>query len=113
MKHFDAVVTDYSSIIFDYLLTGKPILTVGMDKGTDFDYSLIPDGDSFRYVFNHENVTDVFKHALFADDQQNARQKVCDLIFESDNQMANRSIAEKIIHIYDIETAQKHQIEIF
>jgi CDP-glycerol glycerophosphotransferase len=113
MKYFDAVVTDYSSIIFDYLLTGKPILTVGMDKGTDFDYTLIPGGDSFRYIFNHENVADVFRHALFDDDQQDARQKVRDLIFESDDGKANSSIAEKIIHIYDVETAQKHQIEIF
>lgn len=112
MRHFDAIVTDYSSIIFDYLLVDKPILTVGQDKGTDFDYSLIPNGDSFRYSFADNSVAEVFSHALFRDDQHAGRQKTRSCIFESDDAGANQSIAEKIIHIYNTEMKLRDVIDV-
>lgn len=112
LKQFDAMVTDYSSIIFDYLLLDKPILTVDIEQGADFDYSMLPTGDGFRYSFNAKNVADVFDAALNKDNKHSARQQLAKYIFPTDNYRACAEISEKIIHLYEKYVAQKGTLEI-
>ncbi|WP_129339094.1 CDP-glycerol glycerophosphotransferase family protein [Cellulomonas endophytica] len=46
MFRFGALVTDYSSILFDFLLTGNPVLTVELGEHQSFepDFGLVPPG---------------------------------------------------------------------
>ena len=53
LKHADVLVTDYSSIYFDYILTGKPIIFFDYDlkeylhdsREMYFDYNSVTPGD--------------------------------------------------------------------
>ncbi len=67
LRRFRALVTDYSSIMFDFLLTGRPLLTLASTAASTVefepDYSLVPPGD-FRMEFTAETFGDVLASAL-------------------------------------------------
>jgi CDP-glycerol glycerophosphotransferase len=87
LSRFDALVTDYSSIMFDFLHTGKPVL--GLDIAPDAhqnfepDFSLIPQGE-FRHRFTPETMDREFKAALFEDTLQDGRIAMREQLFETD-----------------------------
>ncbi|HBI6863031.1 TPA: CDP-glycerol glycerophosphotransferase family protein [Enterobacter cloacae] len=88
MRHFDVLVTDYSSIMFDFLLTGKPVMRLDFNGQThrsfEPDFTLVPDVD-FAWLFTDENVEEVLNNALYRDDKQALRKKMVDLLFPGDN----------------------------
>jgi CDP-glycerol glycerophosphotransferase len=112
MSKFDAVITDYSSIIFDYILTEKPILTTDIHKGLDYDYAMLPDGDSFRYIITKENTAEVLNKALFNDDKKHHRQQVKKYLFHTENRQANMDVAQKIVAIFEHDTLMKNKLNI-
>jgi CDP-glycerol glycerophosphotransferase len=87
MSRFSALATDYSSIMFDFLLTGKPVLTLDLQPGDhqsyEPDYSLVPEGD-FRIPYTSETFGAKLKRALFDDKGREARLAYARQVFDAD-----------------------------
>jgi len=86
MSKFDAMITDYSSIMFDFLLTHRPIFTFNtrtqVSYGFEPDYSLIPEGN-FRYDFTAENFETVLDKNLTTHPLQDEQRKLSAQLFET------------------------------
>lgn len=86
MSQFDAMITDYSSIMFDFLLTHRPIFTFNtrtqVSYGFEPDYSLIPDG-AFRYEFETDNFESVVEKNLADHPLHAAQRKLSAELFET------------------------------
>jgi CDP-glycerol glycerophosphotransferase (TagB/SpsB family) len=86
MSAFDAMITDYSSIMFDFLLTHRPIFTFNtrtqVSYGFEPDYSLIPEGN-FRYDFTAENFEAVLDRNLADHPLQADQRKLSAALFET------------------------------
>lgn len=101
LTRFDALITDYSSIMYDYLLTGKPVLRLdiapGEHRNFEPDYRLVPDID-YAYPWNEENLATVLQQALHNDTKPQQRQQMMQALFESDALEAGNSLIKLIHH---------------
>lgn len=87
LSRFDAMITDYSSIMFDFLFTGKPIFTFNsrteVAYGFEPDWSLIPD-IPFRYPFDADALESVLDANFIAHPLRASQQRLRAEVFETD-----------------------------
>lgn len=110
---FNALVTDYSSIMFDHLLSGHPVLTLDLGDGQhqrfEPDYRLVPPGD-FRYEFGTEGFEDTWLRALLDDPLRSARQAYAREIFASDPAQACDDLLRVLDRLVEQATAPDWQV---
>ncbi|HET7865049.1 MAG TPA: CDP-glycerol glycerophosphotransferase family protein [Burkholderiaceae bacterium] len=104
LRFFDALVTDYSSIMFDFLHTGAPVLSLDLQRGDhqDFepDWSLVPDVE-FRHRFTPGDFERQLQRALHDDALQDRRAEMRGRIFESDPLAAGASLLHLVDRLVD------------
>lgn len=116
LNQFDLLITDYSSIMFDFLLTQKPIMRLDIEpdshRSFEPDYSLVPAVD-FAYLYDQSNVDEVFNTALNDDTMQLQRKEMAGKLFESDNLQASTMLLRLLVHEADrvVEESQAFTVE--
>jgi CDP-glycerol glycerophosphotransferase (TagB/SpsB family) len=113
MRRFDALVTDYSSIMFDFLWTGKPVLALDLKPGQhqnfEPDYSLVPPGE-FREAFDMGSFDRVLKRALTNDQGLPGREAYLAQLFETDPLQASAQIMALVDTV--VEASQQPDYEV-
>jgi CDP-glycerol glycerophosphotransferase (TagB/SpsB family) len=117
LRFFGAVISDYSSIMFDFLATGKPTLSLDMGDNTkpyEPDFKLIPT-KSGLYEFNKYNFEDVLLSALKLHPKKDDQIQMIEMLYETDPTKTNdmlidfitAEVDKKIVRKYKVETPQK------
>lgn len=99
----DALITDYSSVYYDYLLTGKNIgITIDdIDeyvKDTGFVFDNVFDILVGEYIKNTDEFIEFVKHiANDEDSKKEQREKVCNLVHKYKDNQSTKRVYEHIV----------------
>jgi CDP-glycerol glycerophosphotransferase (TagB/SpsB family) len=99
LNRFDGLITDYSSLMFDFMLTGKPVMRLDLPPGShqnfEPDYSLIPEGE-FAHVYTPDTLERTIDTMLRDDTMTAAREAMVGKLFETDPLAACERLLELI-----------------
>ena len=113
LNRFDALITDYSSLMFDFMLTGKPVMRLELAPGEhqnfEPDYSLIPPGE-FAHVYTPDTLEKTIDAALGRDGMQAAREAMVAQLFETDPLAATDTLLALIGRWVDAATADDYTV---
>jgi CDP-glycerol glycerophosphotransferase len=116
MSRFDALLTDYSSIMFDFLLTKKPVLSLDLsqDQHHRFEpnWSLVPDVD-FRHKFVPDTLERALTDALRDDTRLPQRSEMVRRIFETAPETASDELLVLIDRLVETAVADDYSVESF
>jgi CDP-glycerol glycerophosphotransferase (TagB/SpsB family) len=108
LNRFDALITDYSSLMFDFMLTGKPVMRLDLAPGEhqnfEPDYSLIPPGE-FAHVYSPDTLEKTIDAAMGHDGLQAQREAMVAQLFETDPLAASDRLLQLIGGWVDAATA--------
>lgn len=98
IKYIDILVTDYSSIAYDFLLLDRPIIFFDYDRKTYennmggflFDY------DKYSPGIKANNQEELTKALFLADIYKEQRECVKNIFFDKNEQLASKNILDKI-----------------
>ena len=100
INSMDALMTDYSSIFFDYSVTGKPIILFTYDydeyvseRGMYFDISELP----FIRVDTEEELTELLKSRRYLEEDYSGAEKYQDRFLKYDRVTAARDLMTYIL----------------
>lgn len=103
LNKFDLLLTDYSSAMFDFLLTGKPVVAYDfsekLHQNYEPDYSLLPVSDDFIYKISNDNVEQVLNKAIYVDEKKGLRRKAVQSLFYDEINLASENILHEIKNI--------------
>jgi hypothetical protein len=111
LNRFDALLTDYSSLMFDFMLTGKPVMRLDLQPGDhqnfEPDYSLIPPGE-FAHVYTPDTLESTIDAALGRDGMRGQRDAMVAQLFETDPSAASDRLLQLIGGWVDAATADDY-----
>lgn len=101
LNSVDALITDYSSVFFDYSITRKPIILYMYDyeeymhdRGMYFDIKELP----FRKIYDRAELKDCLVHETFRDDSYDGDEEYIKKFLPYDSIDAARNMAELVFH---------------
>lgn len=106
LKHCDLLISDYSSVYFDFLYVNKPIVFFCYDyeewvrgeQGVILDYFKHSPGDK---CFTFDELLISIRENLLEDNYIVERKKIFNLMFENLNKKASELITHRIIGLFD------------
>lgn len=101
LNSVDALITDYSSVFFDYSITRKPIILYMYDydeymhdRGMYFDIKELP----FRKVYNREDLKECLVNETFKQDSYENDETYVEKYIQYDSIDAAKNMAELVFH---------------
>jgi CDP-glycerol glycerophosphotransferase (TagB/SpsB family) len=97
LKYVDILVSDYSSIVYDFLLLNRPIIFYIYDIHEYVkNVSLLFDFDEYSPGIKVYSQDELIKAFLLEDNNQEKRELIRDKFFEEKEQFASKNILDKI-----------------
>jgi CDP-glycerol glycerophosphotransferase (TagB/SpsB family) len=112
LRFFSAMISDYSSIMFDYLATGMPVLSLDLEeKKTPYepDFSLLP-ATSGLYQFTSKNFQEILNTALKKHPKRAEQKEMIGLFYETNIRETNQSLINFLEEQVNLKATKSYEV---